>query len=81
MNLTCQFCPAQLTIEPSADFHQQLSHALWAQVDLDLFACSKCCRQVLVPLPDDPSLMVSDDEESEIANSRLDYMEKFYGKR
>ena len=81
MILICQFCPSTLTIEPSADFHQQLSRNFWAQVDLDIFACGACARQVLKPLPDDPSLMVSDEEEAEINNSRLAYMERFYGKR
>lgn len=81
MNLKCQFCPASLEIQPSADFHQQLNHALWTQIDIDMFACGHCARQVLVPLPSDPSLMISDDEKAEIDQSRLDYMEKFYGSK
>ena len=79
MILSCQFCSNKLTIEPIPDFHQQLSQALWTQVDLDLFACGQCARQVLVPLPSDPSQMTSAEELEEINNSRLDYMERFYG--
>ena len=81
MNLTCTFCPSTLTIEPSTDFHQQLSQAFWAQIDLDMFACGQCAKQVLTPLPADPSLMTTQDELDEINSSRLEYMEKFYGKR
>ena len=55
--------------------------ALWVQIDLDMFACGHCAKQVLVPLPTDPSLMTSQDELDEINSSRLEYMEKFYGKR
>ena len=79
MILKCQFCPSELTIEPSADFHQQLSSSLWAQIDLDLFACGQCAKQVLIPLSSDPSQMIDADEAAEIANSRLEYMERFYG--
>lgn len=79
MRLNCQFCPAKLDIDAMSDFHLQLNQALWTQIDLDIFACGKCARQVLVPLPADPSELLTDEEQNEISNSRLDYMEKFYG--